>query len=204
MRSAALFLAFCGTLLLTHGASAQQAKPRVLFQTSMGEITVELEPERAPLTVANFLEYVGAGHFDGTIIYRVQPGFVLQAGSYEANGNKRPTRDPIPLEANNGLSNARGSISMARGEEPNTATAEFFINLADNPALDRNIFDLENRTGYAVFGTVVGGMEIVDAIAMVPRGDNGPFPGAAPVTPIVITRAAIIDAAAPSPAPPAP
>src|SRR5688572_13743101 len=161
--------------------------PRVLFQTSMGDITMELNPERAPISAANFLRYVNEGHFDGTIIYRVVPGFVIQAGSYLADGNAKPTHEPIVLEANNGLSNLRGTLAMAR-DTPNSATAEFFINLADNLRLNQDPADTANMTGYAVFGQVVAGMEVVDQIAMVPRGDNGPFPGAAPVTPILITK----------------
>jgi peptidyl-prolyl cis-trans isomerase A (cyclophilin A)/peptidyl-prolyl cis-trans isomerase B (cyclophilin B) len=168
-----------------------QAMPRVLFQTSMGDITMELNPEKAPLSVANFLRYVNEAHFDGTVIYRVAPGFVLQMGSYLADGNAKATHEPIMLEANNGLSNLRGTISMAR-DTPHSATAEFFINLADNLRLDQAPDDTANETGYAVFGQVISGMEVVDAIAMVPRGDNGPFPGAAPVTPILITKASVI------------
>jgi cyclophilin family peptidyl-prolyl cis-trans isomerase len=119
------------------------------------------------------------------------PGFVIQAGSYLPDGNAKPTHEPIVLEANNGLSNLRGTLSMAR-DTPNSATAEFFINLADNLRLNQDPADTANMTGYAVFGQVVSGMEVVDQIAMVPRGDNGPFPGAAPVTPIVITKASVI------------
>jgi cyclophilin family peptidyl-prolyl cis-trans isomerase len=168
-----------------------QTMPRVLFQTSMGDITMELNPEKAPLSVANFLRYVNEGHFDGTVIYRVAPGFVVQMGSYLADGNAKPTHEPIQLEANNGLSNLRGTVAMAR-DTPHSATAEFFINLVDNLRLNQAPDDLANETGYAVFGQVVSGMEVVDAIAMVPRGDNGPFPGAAPVTPILITKASVI------------
>jgi cyclophilin family peptidyl-prolyl cis-trans isomerase len=117
----------------------------------------------------------------------VVPGFVIQAGSYEADGRYRGVHEPISLEANNGLKNLRGTIAMARGE-PNSATAEFFINLADNPSLDRHSDDTGNSTGYAVFGRVISGMDVVDRIAAVPLGGHGPFPGAAPLTPVTILR----------------
>jgi cyclophilin family peptidyl-prolyl cis-trans isomerase len=166
------------------------AAPRVLIQTSMGDITLELDPVRAPLTVANFLRYVKEKHFDGTVVYRVVPGFVIQAGSYDADVQARPVHDPIPLEANNGLSNVRGAIAMARAE-PATATAEFFIDLTDNTALDHHADDTSNTTGYAVFGHVVSGMDVVDKIAGVPRGDHGPMPGAAPIDPVTITAVTV-------------
>ena len=178
-------------------AAAAQNTPRVSLQTSMGEIVLELDREHAPATVDNFLRYVREKHYDGMVFYRVVPRFVIQAGSYDAQGNHRQTRDPIPLEANNHLSNTRGSVAMARQDEPNSATAEFFIDLSDLKGLDQQADDMENKTGYAVFGHVVGGMDVVDAIAQVPLGGNGPFAGAAPTTPIVIQKAAILDAAPP-------
>jgi cyclophilin family peptidyl-prolyl cis-trans isomerase len=204
MPHTAFSLLVCAVALISGTAAAQTPKPRAWVQTSMGDILLELDSDRAPASVANFVQYATAGHFDGTVIYRVQPGFVLQAGSYEASGSKRPTRDPIPLEAGNGLSNVRGSVAMARDDAPNSATAEFFINLADNARLDRQAGDAEGRTGYAVFGQVVYGMDVVDRIAMVPLGDSGPFPGASPITPITITRVVMADPAPPAaPATPA-
>jgi cyclophilin family peptidyl-prolyl cis-trans isomerase len=173
--------------------------PRVSFQTSMGEIVLELDREHAPATVDNFLRYAREGHYDGMVFYRVVPRFVIQAGSYDAKGNHRPTHDPIPLEANNKLSNTRGSVAMARQDEPNSATAEFFIDLSDLKGLDQAPDDSENKTGYAVFGHVVGGMDVVDAIAQVPLGGDGPFPAAAPTTPITIQKVTIIEGAAPPP-----
>ena len=180
------------------------AAPQVLLSTSMGDITLALDPAHAPVSVANFLRYVKEGHYDGTLVYRVVPGFVIQAGSFDTPGHQRDVHEPIALEAANGLSNTRGTVAMAREESPNTATAEFFINLSDNAALDHHADDMGNATGYAVFGRVVSGMDVVDKIAAVPLGDNGPMPGAAPVTPITITKATLLpDAATKVPAPPA-
>lgn len=183
-------------------AAAQSADtPDILIQTSQGDITLELDHAHAPKTVDNFLRYVNEGHYDGTLVYRVAPGFVIQAGSYDpATGNMRPTHDPIPLEA--GLSNVRGTISMARENDPNSAAAEFFINLADNTRLDRQPDDADGTTGYAVFGHVVTGMEVVDKIAAAPRGPGGPMPGAFPADPVKIIKVSVIAAAPAAAAPP--
>ena len=173
-------------------ASVPASSPQVLIKTSLGDITVALNPKWAPLTVENFLRYVKEGHYDGTVFYRVVPGFVIQAGSYDADIHYRSVHENIPLEANNGLKNLRGTIAMAREDEPNTANAEFFINLADNADLDHHPDDPHNTTGYAVFGKVVGGMDVVDKIAAVPLGDHGPVPGAAPVDPVVIQSVTVL------------
>lgn len=175
------------------GAATAQEAPRLQIDTSLGAIVVELDPVRAPKTVANFLRYVNERHYDGTVVYRVVPGFVIQAGSIEASGTERPSHEPIPLEAGNGLSNLRGAIAMARETEPNTATSEFFIDLVDNLRLDRHPDDTEGKTGYAVFGRVVSGMEVVDAIATVPLGGPGPFPANAPTMPITITAVRVVN-----------
>jgi len=139
------------------------------------------------------------------VFYRVVPRFVIQGGSVGADGNGRPTREPIPLEANNGLSNLRGTVTMARASDPNSATAEFFINLVDNIGLDQQMGDTGNQTGYAVFGRVVSGMEVVDLITTLPLGGGyGPFPANAPLIPVIIRQATILDpAAAPAASPPA-
>jgi cyclophilin family peptidyl-prolyl cis-trans isomerase len=173
------------------------ADPTVRIETSLGDITLQLDQVHAPVTVGNFLRYVNEGHFDGTVVYRVEPGFVIQAGSWDADLQVRPTHEPIALEAANGLSNVRGSVAMARSDEPASATAEFFINLADNHALDHAPSDLSNNTGYAVFGKVIAGMDVVDKIASVPRGDHGPMPGAAPVEPIVIRKVFVLPSGEP-------
>jgi cyclophilin family peptidyl-prolyl cis-trans isomerase len=186
----------------------QEPPPRVSLQTSMGQIMLELNRERAPLTVANFLRYVTEGHFNNTVIYRVVPRFVIQGGSVGSNGNGKPVHEPIPLEANNGLPNLRGTITMARSSEPASATAEFFINLVDNPGLNQEANDTENRTGYAVFGRVVSGMETVDLITQLPLGGGyGPFPQNAPLIPVIVRSATIVDssgAPVPMPAPQTP
>jgi cyclophilin family peptidyl-prolyl cis-trans isomerase len=191
MRKAALIIAF--SLIAPFAARAEDL-PRVLIETSLGDITLELDQAHAPATVDNFLRYVNEGHFDGTVVYRVVPGFVIQAGSWDADVHARPTHDPIALEAYNGLSNVRGSVAMARGDNPASATAEFFIDLSDNLALDHQPTDTGNSTGYAVFGKVIAGMDVVDKIAAVPLGDHGPMPGAAPLDPVLIRKVSVIAA----------
>ena len=183
--------AVCGIVfslaLLFHPASADNLTSRITIDTSLGTIVVDLDAQHAPATVKNFLAYVGEKHFDGTVFYRVVPGFVIQAGSYEADGTARSVHAPIALEANNGLTNARGTIAMAR-DTPDSATAEFFINLVDNASLDHQASDKGNTTGYAVFGHVSSGMDVVDKIAAVKLGGTGPFPGAGPLEPVFIRK----------------
>lgn len=187
---------FAATLVALFSAFAgfAHASPTVLIKTSMGDIIVELDRTHAPKTVDNFLRYVGEGHYDGTLVYRVVPGFVVQAGSYDTPTHARPVHDPIPLEAGNGLSNVRGTIAMARQSDPDSATAEFFINLADNTRLDRMPDDTDGTTGYAVFGHIVSGMDVADKIASVPLGPGGPMPGAGalPIDPVTIQRITIV------------
>lgn len=167
--------------------------PRLLIATSMGDITLQLDSARAPKSVANVLRYVKEKHYDNTAFYRVAHGFVIQMGSFDAKGKGRGIHPgPVPLEANNGLSNLRGTVAMARAEAPDSATAEFFINLADNLPLNHEAGDPGNNSGYAVFGQVVSGMDVVDAIGQVPTGDNGPMPGQAPVTPIVVKKVTLL------------
>ena len=175
--------------LLAFGASAQE----VTFDTSLGSFTIALDAQHAPKTAANFLRYVNEKHFDGTVVYRIVPGFVIQIGSYDAQGGARATHDPIALESANGLKNLRGTVSMARSGEPNSATAEFFVNLSDNDNLDPTPGAAPNTTGYAVFGKVVEGMAVVDKIAAAQTGGNhGPFPpDATPFIPVTITRAVV-------------
>ena len=179
-------------LILALAPAPALAADQVLIETSMGDITLQLDPVHAPQTVANFERYVKEKHFDGTVFYRVAPGFVIQAGSYDAKGHYRPVHKPIPLEANNGLKNVRGAVAMARGDEPNSATAEFFIDLADASGIDQVATDTANTTGFAVFGNVVSGMDVVDKIGAVPLGDNGPMKGQAPVTPVVISKVTLL------------
>lgn len=151
----------------------------VLLKTSMGEITIELDREKAPITVENFLSYVKKGHYDGTVFHRVMDGFMIQGGGFVKDGSglvEKSTGKGIKNEGQNGLKNVRGSIAMARTADPNSATAQFFINVVDNPALD-----FPNNGGYAVFGKVTGGMEVVDKIKAVATG-SAPLTMLHPVT----------------------
>jgi peptidyl-prolyl cis-trans isomerase A (cyclophilin A) len=174
-------------------ANPPMSGPKLLISTSMGDITLQLDSERAPKSVANVLRYAREKHYDNTAFYRVAHGFVIQMGSFDANGKGRGIHPgPVPLEATNGLSNLRGTVAMARAEAPDSATAEFFINLADNIPLNHEAGDPGNNTGYAVFGQVISGMDVVEAIGQVPTGDNGPMPGQAPVTPIVVKKVTLL------------
>ena len=167
--------------------------PRLLIATDMGDITLQLDVVRAPKSVANILRYVKEKHYDNTAFYRVAKGFVIQMGSWDAAGKGRGIHPGgLPLEAANGLSNLRGTVALARAEAPDSAAAEFFINLADNTPLDHKADDPGNNTGYAVFGQVTSGMDVVDAIGAVPTGDNGPMPGQAPITPIVVKKVSLL------------
>lgn len=163
------------------------------ISTSEGDIIIELVPSKAPVTVKNFLDYATSGHFDRTIFHRIVPGFVIQGGGYSRYFNERATRDPIAYEGANGLNNVRGTISMARTDDPNSAAAQWFINLTDNPKLDHRVNDLGIIYGYTVFGRVVSGMEIVDAIGSVDTGAGGPFDSEVPLTPIIIKRVDAIE-----------
>ena len=149
--------------------AAKPANPRVLFSTTKGNMVIELFPDKAPISVANFLQYVKDGFFKGTIFHRVIPGFVIQGGGLMPNMNRKPTRAPIKNEAGNGLKNLRGTLSMARTSVVDSATSQFFVNLADNESLDHKD-NSDQGYGYAVFGKVVEGMNVVDAIAALPTG----------------------------------
>jgi len=162
--------------------------PKLLISTSMGDITVQLDAVRAPKSVANILRYAREKHYDGTAVYRVVKGFVIQMGSFDANVKFRPVHAPVSFEGGNGLSNLRGAVALAHGDDPGSAIAEFFINLADNSGLDHS----DAQAGFAVFGQVVSGMDVADAIAEVPVGDHGPMPGQAPVTPIIVKKISVL------------
>lgn len=139
------------------------------FKTSKGEFTVELFTAEAPISAENFLAYVDSGHFDGTVFHRVIPGFMIQGGGMTADMKQKPTRDPIANEAKNGIKNTRGTLSMARTNDINSATSQFFVNVADNDSLDNRA----GSYGYAVFGKVASGMDVVDAIVAVKTGNRG-------------------------------
>jgi peptidyl-prolyl cis-trans isomerase A (cyclophilin A) len=169
-RRAALTLSFAALLATQAVASDAPAQPRVKLSTSAGDIVVELAPDKAPKTVQNFLQYVRDKHYDGTIFHRVIDGFMIQGGGFTADMVQKPTRDPIPLEANNGLKNDRYTIAMARTGNPNSATSQFFINVKDNTSLNAPNPD---GFGYTVFGKVVSGTEVVDKIRAAPTGVRG-------------------------------
>jgi cyclophilin family peptidyl-prolyl cis-trans isomerase len=185
-------------------ASSQPANPtmtgpQILISTAMGDITLQLDSVRAPKSVASILRYVRDRHYNGTVVYRVVKGFAIQMGSWDANVKGRPGHAPSPLEANNGLSNLRGAVALAHGDDL-MASADFFINVADNTALDHKADDSGNTTGFTVFGQVTAGMDVVDAISNVAVGDHGPMPGQAPVDPILITKVSVVGEPDPTPA----
>jgi peptidyl-prolyl cis-trans isomerase A (cyclophilin A) len=180
--------ALLAPLLWSGAAQAQSAPPRVTLQTSLGAIVLELQPDKAPATVANFLQYVQEGHYAGTVFHRVIPNFMIQGGGYTANMQDKPTRAPIALESRNGLRNVRGTIAMARTSVPNSATAQFFINTQDNPFLDQPTS--QDGHGYAVFGRVVSGMDVVDKIRAVPTTRRG-MHADVPAEPVTILKATL-------------
>lgn len=177
-------------LILPAAAGAQESAtlaPRIRFETTAGVFVAELDAARAPLTAENFLRYVRDGFYDGLVVHRVVPGFVVQGGGFDAAYAPRTARGPIANESGNGLSNRRGTLGMARGDSPHSATSQFYVNLADNVGLD----PLPSRWGYAVFGRVVEGMDVIDGIAHVATGAVGPLPADAPLRPIVFTRVVV-------------
>ncbi|MDB5753451.1 MAG: Rotamase [Ramlibacter sp.] len=181
-----------GTALL--GASAWAADPRVKFATSAGDILVEVYPDKAPKTVANFLQYVRDKHYDGTIFHRVIPNFMVQAGGFNEKMGEKPARAPIEHEGQQssaaGLRNQVGTLAMARTGDPHSASAQFFINVKDNTFLDHTA-PTARGYGYTVFGKVVGGMDVVNQITTVPTGRSGPH-GDVPRTPVVIRSATLV------------
>lgn len=176
-------------ILATSGTAMAAGKPIVTFKTNMGDFTVQLEPERAPKTVANFLEYVRDGHYDGTIFHRVIAKFMVQGGGFMPNLQKKDTRGPITNEANTGLKNERGTIAMARTADPHSATAQFFVNVIYNKFLDHTA-KTQQGWGYTAFGRVIDGMNIVGRMARVKTGTKGPYSDV-PNDPIIIEKAII-------------
>ena len=160
-------------------------KRNIIIETNMGEIELELYPDRAPLTVENFMNYVKSGFFDGLIFHRVINGFMIQGGGFDINLLHKDGNAPIKIESDNGLKNERGTIAMARTGDPHSATSQFFINLVDNYFLNYQEPSLQGY-GYTVFGKVIKGMETVDAIGTVPTGSGGPFQSDLPISPVLI------------------
>lgn len=158
---------------------------KVIIETDLGTLEAELHDEKAPKTVKNFLEYVDAKHYDGTVFHRVIPGFMAQGGGYDEKYEKKPVRDPVENEADKTDKNTRGTLAMARTNEPNSATAQFFVNVVDNGFLDHTAKSATGW-GYTVFATVTLGMEVADSIVSKPTGAQGPFAKDAPTSPIVI------------------
>ena len=184
-RRAACALLACA---LAGGSALAADAPRVKFATTAGDFVVELNPDKAPRTVENFLHYVKDKHYDGTIFHRVIDNFMVQGGGFASDMQQKATRAPIPLEAGNGLKNEVGTVAMARTADPGSATAQFFINVRDNTMLDAPSPD---GHGYAVFGKVVSGMDVINKMKGLPTGTKGGYRDV-PVTPIVITSATLV------------
>jgi peptidyl-prolyl cis-trans isomerase A (cyclophilin A) len=186
-RRAALLLTGATLALSLPLAATAADAPKVKLSTSAGDIVLELYPDKAPKSVENFLRYVRDKHYDNTVFHRVMDGFMIQGGGFTADLQQKPTRAPIALEASNGLKNDRGTIAMARTANPNSATAQFFVNLVNNASLNAPSPD---GHGYAVFGKVVTGMEVVDKIKGVAVGNQGPHQNV-PKTPVTILKATL-------------
>ena len=180
-------------LIITTGstARAERSHPLVKLETSMGEITLELYPDKAPATVANFLQYVKDGFFNGTIFHRVIPTFMIQGGGFDGQMNQKPTKAPIKNEADNGLKNEAYTVAMARTNVPDSATAQFFINVADNQFLNHTA-KTPQGWGYAVFGKVIKGQDVVDKIKAVPTANKGMHQNV-PVEPVSIIKATVVE-----------
>jgi peptidyl-prolyl cis-trans isomerase A (cyclophilin A) len=180
---------FAGIALIACATTSLPAlAQKVKLATSMGDIVIEVDAAKAPRSAANFLQYAKDGHFNGTIFHRVIDNFMIQGGGMLPDLTQKPTRPPIPLESKNGLLNTRGTVAMARTGDPNSATAQFFINLKDNSFL--NASESRDGNGYAVFGKVVAGMDVVDKIRVVATGNKGPHQNV-PVEPVIIKQATL-------------
>ena len=192
-RIALAALTACALAVVAPGAGAQAGAPApnaapviVTLETSAGNIVLELDTQHAPRTVTNFVQYVKDGFYNDTIFHRVIPGFMIQGGGFTQGLQQKPTRAPIAIESNNGLKNVRGTIAMARTRDPNSATAQFFINVVDNGFLD---YPGSDGAGYTVFGKVIEGMDTVDKIRNAPTASKGFGFETAPVTAVVIRKA---------------
>ena len=172
----------------TEKSETEGGNPVVIMSTSKGDIKIELFKDKAPISVENFLSYAGDGYYDGTIFHRVIPNFMVQGGGFTPDFSQKPTKSPIKNEAKNGLKNERGTLAMARTQVVDSATSQFFINLADNSFLDNGVRDY----GYAVFAKVIGGMDVVDAIAAVETGNNGMY-GDVPQEEVIIKSVKVVE-----------
>jgi peptidyl-prolyl cis-trans isomerase A (cyclophilin A) len=193
-----LLMAAAALVLLLAQPAARAVEPSQLVRvtTSMGDFVIELLPDRAPLTCTNFLRYVKEGYYSGTLIHRVVSNFVIQGGGHDATSYQlKPVHDSIFNESGNGLQNKRTMVGLARGEGPHSGNAQIYINLVDNPDLD----PLPTRWGYAVFGRIVQGMDVVERIGVTATGAFGPFKSDAPLKPVTILKVEVIDAAAAAP-----
>jgi len=179
---------FAAGLAMAASLASPAWAQKVRLATSMGDIIIELDAKKSPKSVENFMQYVKAGHYNGTIFHRVIPNFMVQGGGMLPDMKEKPTRPPIPLESRNGLSNTRGTVAMARTAVPDSATAQFFINVKDNAFLDQA--SARDGNGYAVFGKVIKGMEVVDKIKDVATGSRGPHQDV-PTEPVVIKTATV-------------
>jgi peptidyl-prolyl cis-trans isomerase A (cyclophilin A) len=196
-------IAALATLLLSvtllHGeARADEPNPQVKVTTNMGEFVIEVRQDRSPLTAANFLRYVREGFYSGTVIHRVVANFVIQGGGHDAaTYTLKAAHESVFNESGNGLQNKRGTVGMARGDSPHSGNAQFYVNLVDNPDLD----PVSTRWGYAVFGRIVQGMDVIDHIGETPTGSIGPFKSDAPLKPVIIEKMEMVAAGATSSAP---
>jgi peptidyl-prolyl cis-trans isomerase A (cyclophilin A) len=184
----AKFMTVFAGLALSGAVLAATSTPQVTLKTNMGDIVLELDHDKAPKSVDNFLQYVKSGFYKGTIFHRVIDGFMIQGGGFDKNMRQKATKKAIPNEAKNGLQNVTYSVAMARTGDPNSATSQFFINVADNAALD---YPGQDGFGYTVFGKVISGMDVVDKIRAVPVTDKGPFENV-PVKQVVIESATLL------------
>ena len=185
-----MMLMLTSTLSFSTGKSMSTTAPKVKLTTTLGDITIQLNPEKAPISAENFLTYVKQGFYEGTIFHRVIPGFMAQGGGFDVKFNQKPTLAPIKNEADNGLANARGTVAMARTNVPDSATAQFFINYKDNTFLNHTGKNASGW-GYAVFAEVIEGMDVVDAMAKQATGSRGPYQDV-PTVDIVITKAEVV------------
>lgn len=186
--SSILTLSTASAIGATGQVFAAEALPHVALTTTAGEIVLELNPDKAPKTVANFLQYVKSGYYDGTIFHRVINGFMIQGGGFDAEMKEKPTNPPIPNEGKNGVKNDAYTVAMARTSDPDSATAQFFINVNKNAMLD---YPGRDNAGYAVFGKVVKGIDVVDKIKSVATSERGPHQNV-PVKPVAITSARLL------------